>query len=196
MTPSGGRARRPPRPRHTTCSARGHPGRRRRRLCLRRPPPGPGSPLPRLRAARRGRTQLPLPAGRARRRGGGRSARFLPPGRPGALRSPFRPGRRRRRRLPPRDGAALAPGAARRGGLPGPGPPPPVSYLEPLLGRYATRPAALPPSSWEVFDLLLRALNQEELLGGAFHFSPLHLYWPLGAFQRVSHRKTESYIIN
>lgn len=141
MTPSGGRARRPPRPRHTTCSARGHPVRRRRRLCLRRPPPGPGSPLPRLRAARRGRTQLPLPAGRARRRPI-RPLPAAPP--PRRAPQPFPPRPLLGRRLPPRDGAALAPGAARRGGLPGPGPPPPASYLEPLLGRYATRPAALP----------------------------------------------------
>lgn len=56
--------------------------------------------------------------------------------------------------------------------------------------------SSAPPGSWEVFDLLLQALNQEELRGGAFPCSPLHLYWPLGAFQRVSHRKTASYIIN
>lgn len=64
------------------------------------------------------------------------------------------------------------------------------------LAAFLPFPQPPPAGSWEVFDLLLQALNQEELRGGAFPCSPLHLYWPLGAFQRVSHRKTASYIIN
>lgn len=199
MTPSAGRGRRPPgpprprprpRPRpHTTCSPRGYPGPGRRALSPPLPPsPGPPFPASEPRTPARPPTSTPPPAARRR------SSPSFASCRPAALAGSW-----------PRLGGAPRPPSPPLRGHPGaPLPPcrlPGAAPSRPGVRNAApsARPCSLPPprpGSREVFDLLRRALNQEERRGGAFHFSPLHLYWPLGAFQRVSHRKTASYIIN
>lgn len=152
----------------TTCSARSRPARRREGArCGRTPeslrfvPPLSSTSLP-ASAGSRATTRSPSPAST-----------------PAATSPPSQLQRRR--------GEALSPPGGRF-------PPAPRRCWPPLLplprpgsarGIASHRHFPASPSSWEVSDLL-SAPKEEELLGGAFHFSLLPFYWLLDDFYSLS----------
>lgn len=149
----------------TTCSARRRPARHREGAGRGRPP-APLRFVPPLAS-----TSPPAPAGAQRPHG----ALHL----------------RARRRPPLRRSATEAGGEApSSGGRRAPAPPrrPPLLPLpRPGSARGIASHRRLPASrsSWEVSDRL-SAQKEEELLGGAFHFSLLPFYWLLDDFYSLS----------
>lgn len=169
-----------------------------------------GSPLPQRRLPARRRRQAlnvlraqpagPVPQGSSPPAAPG-PLRFVPRSPTLPCRRPPAPGSRATTRSPspassPTD-TSPSPLQRRRGRLCPPGGSPPAARTRrrPPLARLP-RPGSArgfashrhfpaSPSSWEVSDLL-SAQKEEELLGGAFHFSLLPFYWLLDDFYSLS----------